>query len=263
MSTILEPSHSIFDQVNDVRLNWTTSTMGLRFGAHRPVTTNIHPWAEKLALWEDGKTAVAIHDTYPKRVDLGIHPVSDLVNAGYYDRTSDAGRLIANTLYYSATVSLISGDFNGDGLYDCADINALNGAVASGGSVAQFDLDGDGQLTFADVESWLVEAGEVNLGTGRAYLVGDANLDAFVDGSDYNIWNSFKFTGNSNWCDGDFNADGFIDGSDFNRWNLNKFQSADAQTIPEPGAMLWLTALLVVLKFRMAVGASRLTARST
>ena len=45
MSTVLEPDHPIFEDVGDVRLNWTTSTTGLRFGAHRPVTTAIHPWA--------------------------------------------------------------------------------------------------------------------------------------------------------------------------------------------------------------------------
>ena len=104
MSTPLDPAHPIFAGVGDVRLNWTTSGTGLRFGAHRPNSTALHSWATKLALWEDGKTAVAVHNDILNRVDLGIHPVSDLVNAGYYDLDSDTDRVIANALFYSATV---------------------------------------------------------------------------------------------------------------------------------------------------------------
>ncbi|HVL39691.1 MAG TPA: PEP-CTERM sorting domain-containing protein [Fimbriimonadaceae bacterium] len=103
MSAPLDPSHPIFAGVDDVRLNWRTTSQGLRWGAHRPTTTALHSWGTKLALWEDGKTAVASHNTIINRIDLGIHPVSDLVADGYYDRTSDAGRLIANAMFYSAT----------------------------------------------------------------------------------------------------------------------------------------------------------------
>ncbi len=42
-----------------------------------------------------------------------------------------------------------------------------------------------------------------------------------------------KFTANNAYCDGDFNVDGFIDGQDFVVWNGNKFQSAEAvQAVP-------------------------------
>jgi hypothetical protein len=98
------PGHQVFNNVSSVRLNWLTTQQGLRWGAYRPVNTNVHSWATKLALWEDGRTAVAMHNDILKRIDLGFHPVSDLVAAGYYDRTSDAGLLIANSMYYVATV---------------------------------------------------------------------------------------------------------------------------------------------------------------
>jgi hypothetical protein len=104
MTTRLEPGHAVFNGVGDVRLNWKTTTTGLRWGAYRPVTTAIRPWARKMALWEDGKTALAIHNSNEKRIDLGLHPVSDLVAAGYYDRTSDAGKLIANAMYHASVV---------------------------------------------------------------------------------------------------------------------------------------------------------------
>lgn len=128
----------------------------------------------------------------------------------------------------------VTGDFNGDGRYDCADINALTTAVALGGPLNTFDLNGDNMLTLADVDNWRAEAGAVNLGPGRTYLVGDANLDAFVDGSDFNLWNQSKFSSNTNWCNGNFNADVGVDGSDFNLWNANKFMASDANLVPEP-----------------------------
>ena len=58
--------------------------------------------------------------------------------------------------------------------------------------------------------------------------MGDANFDGVTDASDFNIWNSNKFTSCGTWSSGDFNGDTFVDGSDFNLWNSNKFQSADA-----------------------------------
>ncbi|HEY6564473.1 MAG TPA: hypothetical protein VIY86_08255, partial [Pirellulaceae bacterium] len=121
----------------------------------------------------------------------------------------------------------IDGDFDNDGDYDCADINALTNAVATGGSVILFDLNGDTTLSLADVDEWRAEAGGVNLGAGRVYRPGDANLDSVVDGSDFGVWNSNKFTLNTNWCSGNFDANSGIDGSDFGIWNNNKFTSAD------------------------------------
>jgi hypothetical protein len=73
----------------------------------------------------------------------------------------------------------------------------------------------------------LAEAGEVNVGPDRPYLIGDANLDGFVDGLDFIVWNENRFTAEAAWCSGDFNADGFVDGMDFILWNENKFQASD------------------------------------
>ncbi len=126
----------------------------------------------------------------------------------------------------------IDGDFDDDGDYDCEDVNALTSAVAHGGSVSQFDLNGDNVLSIADVDVWRAEAGEVNLGPGQVYLPSDANLDGYVDGQDFIAWNTHKFTSTSAWCSGDFNADGFVDGQDFIIWNDNKFQSSDVPAQP-------------------------------
>lgn len=135
-----------------------------------------------------------------------------------------------------AIPTLPNGDFNVDGLWTCSDIDSLVGAVSSGANDLNFDLDGDRLVTLADMTTWRTIAGSQNLLHGAAYLVGDANLDGVVDGSDFNRWNANKFTTNPAWCQGDFNADSRIDGSDFGLWNSYKFQAADAVLTPEPEA---------------------------
>jgi hypothetical protein len=126
----------------------------------------------------------------------------------------------------------IDGDFNDDGAYDVPDIDMLTTAISTGGAAAQFDLSGDGQLSMDDVNAWLAEAGEFNLGSGVTYLPADGNLDGVVDGIDFVIWNSYKFTNDTHWSHGDFNADGVVDGIDFVIWNDYKFTSADFIAAP-------------------------------
>ena len=145
------------------------------------------------------------------------------------------------------------GDFNNDGNWDCVDIDALVGEIASGSQNSAFDLTGDRMLDEDDVDAWLATAGGINLASGNAFLRGDANLDGVVDVGDFNVWNSNKFTSTPAWCGGDFNADGSIDVADFNLWNSNKFQAADASTVPEPEFGLWYTlacSLLFVIQLR-------------
>ena len=146
---------------------------------------------------------------------------------------------------------VVDGDFNDDGLHDCGDIDALVAAVVGGTNDAQFDLNGDGQVSLEDVNAWLVEAGGATPGTpsGNPYLPGDANLDGVVDVSDFNVWNQNKFNAVAAWCSGDFNVDGSVDVSDFNIWNGNKFRSSDAAAVPEP--------CYGILLFVLAAGAAR------
>ena len=83
--------------------------------------------------------------------------------------------------------------------------------------------------------------------TGAITLPGDATLDGVVDGSDFNRWNSNKFTTGATWEHGDFNCDGSVDGSDFNAWNANKFSSLDLATIPEPSSGRVLIVAFIAL----------------
>ena len=147
----------------------------------------------------------------------------------------------SGSVFYDASGVVLSSapelacDFTGDGACSAADVdllqeNLVNGPAAPG----TFDITGDGLVTIADRDEWLVLAGAENLASGSAYLLGDGNLDGVVDGSDFNIWNSAKFTTTSNWSQGDFNSDGVVDGSDFNLWNANKFQSSGLAILDSP-----------------------------
>lgn len=145
------------------------------------------------------------------------------------------------------------GDFNDDSLWNCADIDALVAAIATGSTNLDFDMNNDGLVTLDDITAagsgWLAVGGANNMDEtgGNPFLIGDANLDGTVDGDDFSAWSANKFSATAAWCAGDFNADGSIDGRDLLLWNAYKFQSSDAQAaVPEPSCgLLWLLAIVV------------------
>ncbi len=158
----------------------------------------------------------------------------DLQSAGSFLISFDS---LAQAVVLSGYQSVLRGDFDADGDYDCADVDALVAEIVAGLNSPSFDLSGDGLVNIADLHLWRDEAGEFNLGPGKSYLNGDATLDGIVDGQDFITWNGHKFSSNNGWCGADFNADGVTDGQDFIVWNSNKFTSSDGITaVPEPGA---------------------------
>ncbi len=169
----------------------------------------------------------------------------------YFSSVSDAPQwsfgLWDNFLVEEITDSL-AGDFDENGVYDCADIDFMVAEIASGNAGTIVDLTGDGMQDIDDITAWLALAGEANLGPGKTYLFADANLDGSVDVADFNAWNANKFTATAAWCSGDFSADGSVDVTDFNSWNANKFTSSDAAAVPEPStlALLALAGLTMV-----------------
>lgn len=141
------------------------------------------------------------------------------------------------------------GDFNDDGAYDCADIDALLADAVAGNDSESFDLTGDGNVNQTDVATWLVEAGNANI--NAPFLPGDSTLDGVVDVSDFAIWNANKFSNTGTWCLGDVNADGVTDVGDFAIWNAHKFSSSsDAVAIPEPAGLVLLLPGLILLALR-------------
>ena len=161
---------------------------------------------------------------------------------------------LADALQLTVIASL-TGDFNGDGLYDCTDVDTLVTAIAQATHPSSFDLNSDGLVDLQDLTAWLAEAGENAplLTHGRPFLPGDANLDGVVDVTDFNIWNTGKFSSDAGWCGGDFTADGFVDTSDFNVWNSRKFTAS--QAVPEPEGWISLVgALLLIHRLRLRRG---------
>ncbi len=151
---------------------------------------------------------------------------------------------------------VVDGDFNNDDLWDCTDIDALVAEVVAGTNNPDFDMNGDGVVTAADVtdagDGWLAVGGANNVSAtgGNAFLRADGNLDGSVDVPDFNIWNGNKFTTNPGWCSGDYNVDGVVDVPDFNLWNGNKFSSSSVTAVvPEPATWslvcLGLLSLLI------------------
>ncbi len=85
---------------------------------------------------------------------------------------------------------------------------------------------------------------------------GDANLSTSTDVSDFNIWNTHKFTQGTDWTTGDFDGDGQTDVRDFNIWNTAKFTVAanpapvSEGQVPEPAALLMLAVAGLLLVWR-------------
>lgn len=190
--------------------------------------------------WADGDSCVAIEHY---KVNNGGHDWPGVFGNMDIDATQEIWDYVNQ---YSLNghldcVTTIDGDFNDDGVFDCADVDALVAEIVAGTNDSPFDLNGDGQVDVADMESadgWLAVAGAVNNASGGAYLAGDANLDGFVDVGDFNIWNENKFSNTAAWCQADFNYDGVTDVGDFNIWNENKFSASDVSVVPEPSSTL-------------------------
>ena len=173
----------------------------------------------------DGVTILAYNDDFGGTLASAIVWSAPLDGTYYAHVTGYSVGVGTYDLIVSDSL-LPDGDFNDDGHYDCLDIDMLIADIAAGLNSPAFDLTGDTLVNLDDRDAWLAEAGAANLPSGNPYLLGDANLDGVVDGSDFGRWNAHKFTVVAEWCSGDFNADGRVDGSDFGIWNSHKFTSA-------------------------------------
>lgn len=171
--------------------------------------------------------------------DEDFETIDGLVNSiAYYDTELSAAEIAALGAPTAAGIPFLpsapDADFNNDGLLNCADVNSLTAVTAAGSNDPAFDLNGDAAVNGADLTRWLSDAGNANIGAGRPYKAGDANLDGVVDGTDFGLWNANKFTNNTAFCSGNFNGDPVTDGSDFGIWNANKFTASDGSLVPEP-----------------------------
>lgn len=119
-----------------------------------------------------------------------------------------------------------SGDFTGDGVWNCIDSAALASEIVAETNSLAFDMNGDSLVDLADMYGpggWLEVAALQNL-AGGSYPPGDADLDGAVAGGDLTVWNSNRFAFLSGPCAGDFDINGVVDGYDYLVWLENRFQ---------------------------------------
>ncbi len=154
-----------------------------------------------------------------------------------------------DTVFWNPSAETLFADFNRDGEYSCADLDALVAEIVAGSNEALFDITGDGQVDGNDQLLWLAFAAVQN-DLASPYLPGDANLDGEVNESDFDIWNTNRFSNTAAWCSGDFDHNGAVDLSDLNLWNENKFTSSGFLAVPEPQSAVFLCIGMAVILWR-------------
>ena len=144
----------------------------------------------------------------------------------------------------------VDGDFDDNGLYECADIDALYAGI--GTNDASLDLTEDGTVNGDDVTAWLTEAG-TELGYTGAIPSGDADLNGVVGAGDLNVV-GINWQANANsWCSGDFNYDGSVNAPDLNEMGVNwlvDVRSAEAAAVPEPSGWAMVLPAIVLFSLR-------------
>ena len=140
------------------------------------------------------------------------------------------------------TTAGLEGDFNGDGEYDCEDVQPLSLEIIAGTNSVAYDLTADGRVDRDDLTSWLTEAGAAQLPNGAPYLYGDIDFSGVVDFSaDWDVWQLNKLTYSPGYCSADYNTDGVVDVQDFQIVAANLLQFSDpaigvGADGPQPGS---------------------------
>ena len=137
-----------------------------------------------------------------------------------------------------------AGDFDMDGTFALADVDALVAEIAAGTNDAAFDMTNDLLVNTDDLDQWLAVAATQS-GFRAPYAAGDANLDGRVDAEDLNALALNWLQAVAAWSGGDFTADGQVNAPDLNALALGwqttlPTTAAAAQTVPEPSSLTML-----------------------
>ena len=147
-------------------------------------------------------------------------------------------------------------DFDGDGIVDVNDVDALVSGLAAGTNELLYDVSRDGLIDHVDLTEWLTHAATEN-GFAEPYLLGDANLDGTVNAADLNKLGQSWLASPNAWQWGDFNADGVVNAGDLDElaqnWLVSIPAAAAPESVPEPSGLsltLMLAFLFAVKPFR-------------
>lgn len=153
--------------------------------------------------------------------------------------------------------TVLPGDFNGDGLLDLNDINALAQQSAGGQNDPAYDLNSDNMVNAGDIAIWVQEL--------KGTWLGDANLDGeFNSGDLVGVFTAGKYEVDeaANWEQGDWTGDQRFNSSDLvAAFSDGGYEagpraavSAGISAVPEPaGALLGTLAMLALLKISRRV----------
>ena len=166
----------------------------------------------------------------------------------------ELGAFIASNMVAANLVDVqpLLGDFDGNGVLDAGDIDALTAEVRSGKHDRDFDLNGDRLIDQQDRSVWVNEL--------RKSYFGDADLNGEFNSSDFvAVFQIGQYedgvAGNSTWASGDWTGDGEFDSSDFvkafQQGGYEKGPRAAVAAVPEPSALaLAIIGVIVFAPFR-------------
>jgi hypothetical protein len=146
------------------------------------------------------------------------------------------------------------GDFNGNGVLDAGDIDALSREAASGANNPAFDVNTDGMVNAEDRRVWVDQL--------RRTYFGDSNLDGEFNSTDFVVvFQAGQYedaiADNSSWSTGDWNGDSDFDTSDFvlafQAGGYEKGPRAAISSVPEPNSVVLLLFGSIVFGVRTQV----------
>jgi hypothetical protein len=155
--------------------------------------------AGPFSLWQDDATATSA--TFPGAFGhtYGFYSIA-VDNVGHIE----AAPAVAD----ASTTTQLAGDFNGDGVVNAVDIDALASAANNDPDNPLYDLNGDGDVTYSvsDLGSILSDS-DVLIRTILQTQYGDADLNRQVFLTDLSkLATSYRQAGPFGWADGNFNG---------------------------------------------------------
>jgi len=146
LGAVLDPSHPVAHNVN---------TLSGAIVARPFLNANFALNQGRVLMeWNDGRMLAAVSNVYPKRVDLGLVPVSTACTSGYIEASSDLMTLVANALEFAATGGTIGTSY-------------CTAASNSSGQAASILINGSARVVDNDLE---LRAIGLPLGTNGYFL---------------------------------------------------------------------------------------------